>query len=546
MTTRNFETITKSINSVRNTIYSPGDTIEIDLPASDCAVVNPRGTKLKFNILMTDNNACTQPDGLAGCWSLIKNIQIFDLNTNTLLEQIDEANHLVAMEKHFSSTPSIKNNWELIHGQCPNYTGQSLYYTQQGALGAVQNNRVECVIDLQVSGLFNKSAPLFPNILVGGVRFRITLEDAQRSTTSFPCAELLPLPDDIGKYQWSQGCGGGLEVGPVPPAVAPSLAPPPNSWFEILTAIPAGAATSVVIKNVAPAAAGGPIAFTADSCQIKVGQYLLFRDTAAAAAAVTTITSGAVTAVADLGGALGIQVTFVSTVLPAIAVSDAVWISAANIGTSYQMSQVELLVSSAEMPVADLKDMVAKSSTAQGMNIDYKSWNIYRDNLQAKVSNPQVTLNCTEQRALSLVQMPYNPNATFAQPRPPMRTINDEGINYQYNIANRNTPSRPVPINRVSSNTPLRFDAIHGLEIEKAVERCGTVPRFMCNNNAFFCVGRALSRQQHSFNANMNNIRLSILYSTATTANVINKVLESQMYHIRRLNIAQGSIRVTF
>ena len=59
-------------------------------------------------------------------------------------------------------------------------------------------------------------------------------------------------------------------------------------------------------------------------------------------------------------------------------------------------------------------------------------------------------------------------------------------------------------------------------------------------------IGRALSRREHSFDANSNNIRLAILYSTAATANVVNKVLESQMYHIRRLNISNGSVRVTF
>jgi hypothetical protein len=198
------------------------------------------------------------------------------------------------------------------------------------------------------------------------------------------------------------------------------------------------------------------------------------------------------------------------------------------------------------MSTEDMRDMVNKSSTAGGMNIDYKSWNLYRDNLQASVSNPQVTLDSTERRALSLVQLPYNPNATIGQPRPPMRTINDEGINYQYTIANKNTPSRPVPIDRVSSNVALAFDAIHGLEVEKAIERCDTTARFMCNNNNYFLLGRALSRKEHSFNANSNNIRLSILYSTAPTANVINKVLESQMYHIRRLNISNGAVTVTY
>ena len=157
-----------------------------------------------------------------------------------------------------------------------------------------------------------------------------------------------------------------------------------------------------------------------------------------------------------------------------------------------------------------------------------------------------MSLDTTDRRALSLIQMPYNPNATLGQARPPMRTVNDEGVNYQYNISNRNTPSRPVLIGRVASNVALAFDAVHGLEVEKAVERCDVAPRFMCDNNGFFILGRALSRREHSFNANNNNIRLSILYSTAPTANQVNKVLESQIYHIRRLNIANGEVTVSF
>ena len=558
---KNFDTITKSINSVRNTIYKPGDVIEIDLPATDVAVVNPRGTKLKFNIEMINSNVCAQPDGTAGCWSLIKNIQIFDLNTNTLLEQIDECNHLVACQKHFSKTKTIVNNWELLNGQCPNYTPNSLYYSQTGALGTVNTNKVECVIDLQVSGLFRASAPLFPNILVGGVRFRITLEDVARSCTTFPCgrvpftltelaANTIPA-DDIYKGDYAQGCGAGQQQN----LVAPSATPPRNSFFEILTPIAApGAHTSIDLKYAATAP--GAIPFTVDNCQVKVGQYLLIQDIGVGAAAVTWKTTGPVTNVAAVAG--GVTVTFVNTaVMPLLAAGDRAWISSApgDLVADYQMSQVELLVSSAEMATEDLRDMVSKSSTDQGMNIDYKSWNIYRDNLQAGVSNPQVTLDCTERRALSLIQLPYNPNAVIGQPRPPMRTINDRGINYQYNIANRNTPSRPVPITRVSSNNPLQFDAIHGLEAEKAVERCDIAPRFMCDNNDYFMIGRALSRREHSFDANSNNIRLAILYSTASAdpasvysvgANVINKVLESQMYHIRRLNISNGSVRVTF
>ena len=258
-----------------------------------------------------------------------------------------------------------------------------------------------------------------------------------------------------------------------------------------------------------------------------------------------SVKSGKILAVDNTAGPT-ITITCEPVNTPVVAIDDPVWISSLELTSSYNVSNFELLVCVAEMNTVDLKDMIMKSSEGRGMDIDYNSWNIYRDNLQALVSNPQVTLSCTEHRALSLLQMPYNPNAIFGQPRNPMRTINDQGINYQYIIASRNTPSRPVQIDRVSSNIPLQFNSVHGLEVEKAIERCNTEPRFMCDNNAYFIIGRALSRREHSFNANMNNIRLSILYSTAATANLTNKVLESQMYHKRRLNITNGTVTVSF
>lgn len=538
-----FETVSKSINSVRNSVYKPGDVIEIDIPATDAAVISPRQTAIKFHVKMVNGNVCAQPDGLAGAWSLIKTIQIFDLNTNLLLEQISEANHLVSLMKHYSKTPSISNNWELMHGQCPNFRPNSLYYDQQAAGGAIVNNAVEVVMNLQVSGILKASAALFPNILVGGLRVRITLEQANLCLTTYPCVRTgAQLALDPALDEYPQGCGGGILA---PNLAAPSPVPPANSYFEIRDVTVLGTITSIILKNTPGA---GYIAVTADDCQIKVGQRLALRDATNGAAAVTEVTSGLVTSVVENPGVgAGFTVTFVNVlVLPAYGVGDEVWIVGDELTADYEVSNFEFIVSSAEYPPASLRDLVSQTASEMGMNVDYKSWNIYRDNLHARTSAPQVSLNTTEHRALSLVQMPYNPTAVIGQPRPPMRTINDEGLNYQYNIANRNTPSRPVLIDRVASNTALAFNAVHGLEVEKAVDRCGIASRFMCDNNAFFVFGRALSRREHSFDANANNIRLSILYSTAATANVVDKVLESQVYHNRRLNISNGNLTLTF
>jgi hypothetical protein len=542
-TARPFETVSKSINSVRNSVYKPGDVIEIDIPATDAAVISPRQTVIKFHVKMLDGNVCAQPDGLAGAWALIKTLQIFDLNTNLLLEQISEANHLVSLMKHYSKTPSISNNWELMHGQCPNFRPNSLYYDQSAAGGAVVNNAVEVVMNLQVSGILKASAALFPNILVGGLRIRITLEQAAQCLTTYPCVRLgdqLTLDQSLDIYP--QGCGGGIAA---PNLVAPSTVPPTNSYFAVHTASLAGVITSIVLKD---AIVAGAIPVTTDDCQVKVGQRLAFRSTALGAAATTAVISTPVTAVVDNGAGAGFTITFAANAnnIPAMAADDPVWILGDDLTATYEVSNFEFIVSSAEYSPEHLRDLVGRTATEAGMNVEYKSWNIYRDNLHARTSAPQVSLNTTERRALSLVQMPYNPTAVIGQPRPPMRTINDEGLNYQYNIANRNTPSRPVLIGRVASNTPLAFNAVHGLEVEKAIDRCSIASRFMCDNNSFFIFGRALSRMEHSFDANTNNIRLSILYSTAATANTIDKVLESQVYHNRRLNISNGNLTLSF
>ena len=127
--------------------------------------------------------------------------------------------------------------------------------------------------------------------------------------------------------------------------------------------------------------------------------------------------------------------------------------------------------------------------------------------------------------------------------------VGDNCNSYIWNIANRLTPNRRVSVERVAaqnSNQELKWDSIHLHETEKAVGRCDIVPRNLCENGRLFCMGRELAKSGHSFDANTNEIRLNVEYRSSAESNVINKLVDTWMYHIRTVTITPNSIAVDF
>ena len=120
-------------------------------------------------------------------------------------------------------------------------------------------------------------------------------------------------------------------------------------------------------------------------------------------------------------------------------------------------------------------------------------------------------------------------------------------LNYIYNIAQRLTPNRRVSVNRVGSRAVnLQWNAIHQHELKKALARGKVNPRYLCENKKMFGIGRELAKKNKSFDANNQDIRLDLEYSTAATDNTLDKLLTSWMYHIRTLVISQNSLAVVY
>ena len=329
--------------------------------------------------------------------------------------------------------------------------------------------------------------------------------------------------------------------------VPASPALPNNTSYALATAIAGGPPTAQIDIKIDPAAAPGAPAVNklsgppdANTCPIKSGQQIYYRTSPQNA----NVLAGTVASVTFPGGNICRVTLAVPAVLIPSVVNSEVWIGQDACVSSWTMSEFEVLTSCAEPDPATLRSMMAKAQADGGLAVDYPSYNLLRDNLNSGISNPQINVLASEKRALSLLQTPINPNYILYESG--FQPVGDKALFYQYNISNRLTPNRQVPIDRVAGATPLEFNAVHGSELEKALDRGGVEPRFQCNNNAFFTIGRALSKAGHSFDANNHNIRLNLTYSTAADANVVNKLLLSQVRHIRRAIITTENVSVDY
>jgi len=92
----------------------------------------------------------------------------------------------------------------------------------------------------------------------------------------------------------------------------------------------------------------------------------------------------------------------------------------------------------------------------------------------------------------------------------------------------------------------LKWNSIHLHETEKAIKRLEVRPRNLAENARLFCVGRELAKEGHSFDANTNEIRLNVEYGSSATENVLNKLTDVWLYHIRTAIITPNSVAVEF
>lgn len=536
-------TIAKSVMTDRNATYKANDVIEIYIPPEDCPLINPVETYLKFLVQLQNPTGgafgvFAQPDDAAGAHSLIREIQIMDGVNNALIEQLDTRNNWVSKYFHYNQSPGLRNIRTLMEGQSK-VMGNAItsqYFTGT-AITPPRYNVVECCLPFHMSGILG-ATKVFPAILTAGLRLRITLADNVQCLKSF-------VHQGVGT-----ATGGAATLGWTPAEAPTYESPDVGTPFGLGTALLAGAIAFIDLKTTATAATAGPpivpalnaAPATGVDVPFCVGQQIQYMDTAGVVATCGTIASISLTA-----APVKIRLTFAAPFTATVAAIGApVWALQDGVEdlVEYVVSQVELIVSCVNVPPQTLNAMRQKINTGS-VNLDYNTFNLYRNNLNARVPQPQILLPTTEHRALSLYQFPQASTTSLGVKS--FEPVKDGLTSYQYNIANRLTPNRRVSTAKVAVITNIyKWDPIHMSELEKSLNRGKIDVRFLALNAAQFGVGRELAKDGHSFNANMNEIRTSFIYSTAAADNTKEKLLHSYLYHTRTLTISPGAVSVSY
>lgn len=525
-------TIAKSVLTDRNSTYQAQDVIEIFIAPEDVPLLNPHETYLKAIVqVASSNNTLCQPDERAGVHSLIQEVQIYDGQNQQLLEQLENYNNWTAQKFHYDKSPGLRNLRTLMEGQS-RVEGNFLtsLYWEGNALVNPTYLPVEVCFPLHMSGILSGSK-VFPIILTNGLRIRITLADNVQGLLAFTNqgyitnekpALTVPVAGTANPTQMNIDVNGSTT----------------GVFFESNVAIAAGGLTTLTLKSAG--ATGINLNATNDNVPFRVGQSVGYRDTAG-----NIVNCGVITGITNPAGQ--VVLTFANVVIAAgnvAAIGALVFGFAEDLTATYEVKNVDMICSVVQAGQSVIDGMVKKVNSGS-VNIDYSSFNIYRDNVNARVNRPNINFQTTEHRAMSICSFPMGTVNSINLSN--FKPVRDGMTSYQYNIANRLTPNRRVDVARVAQlGNSLEWNAIHQHELEKALGRWKVAPRYLAHNSDAFGIGRELAKVGHSFNANDQEVRLDMEYSTAAADNTQEKLLNSWVYHIRTLVISKASISVVY
>ncbi len=530
-------TLSKSILTDRNTVYGEQDIIELFISPEEVPLLNAgQGTYLKFLLNMDENatNCLAQPDPMSGGMAMIQTIQIYS-GAGQLLEQLEDVNTWTAMYMHYSKTQGLSNMRTLMEGVSP-VEGRSLksqYFTHEPVSGTTFKP-VECVVPLYMSGLLGQGRKLLPVVAFGGLRVRIQLaksEVALRALTQVGYSSSGPVYNGI------------KQVNALPVAGASAA-----KTFCNATAVATATAITHIDVNTettdaAPAAGTNTIQALQDFSNIayQVGQTLYAEGDGNVVQPLGTITT--ITSVANR-----CRYSFATfTTTAAISAGAKIWADASLLKAKCKMSHVELVCSVVQAGGEQINSLMKQVASGGGIRLDYPSYNLYRQNLQSGIPRTELLVPCTEQRACSIVAEPMRSVSRLYEDT--LRPVGDAMTSYIWNIANRLTPNRRVETDRVAGEDAfqnLKWNSIHLHETEKAIKRLNIPPRNLAENARLFCVGRELAKEGHSFDANTNEVRLNVEFGSSTTENILNKLTDIWLYHIRTAIITPNSVAVEF
>jgi len=242
-----------------------------------------------------------------------------------------------------------------------------------------------------------------------------------------------------------------------------------------------------------------------------------------------------------------------------------------NYPATMQLSNVELVVQQVGVDPRYEAGMMKKMRDGGSIEIDIPSVTNYKHSLLSSNRNATVNLAVSNTRVKSMICMPSDAKVydtadliggletTYAEESTAMDGrlhsiksgqvgIIDRLTSYQMVVDDKLVPSRPINVSKINKGLSIAAQPL--IELEKALNQAGIVPRSFVDYNRNFLIGRAYALNDGVANLNNKSNQLQLLYNESNVAGVDqppthNKLLYVFMFHLRRISIKGGSVSVT-
>ena len=567
--------------SMRQLEYSDGQTLRFEVP-SFASHIDARQSYLKFRVKVTDAPSLLTFSKKSGVHSLIRNLRIYDSQTNLLLENIQDYAELSQILHIYSENRSIRNRrglTELLEYTSRSFGGEEydnlparnchnsqLFNTYSTGLeetyGYNQDytaSPVECVVALRLySGVLGTlSSKMFPSFIVGGLRVEIDLNTAA-SALSLWTAE--GICDDVGNPDPELGDGDSCRFGILyaTPNVGQlqsvwlmteknagfdqTLDDVASSFFPPIDSVPLQIGTSFV-KNQLVGAANLVVGrklwgYTNDDVPVLVEMGTIAgvqsnagENTGGTAYVEVVLDNGYANATKFIGGAGNKED---GTENPGDRRSNSCFLKASEVFTTAPtvlLNDVEFVLKTSSPPSSYSEQLVKQAQSAEGMKLDYLTFDTYRNNINASERVVQINIPAINHRATSILSVPVQNNVADNVSRNGLDTVIDSAKSYNYLVNNKLQPTRRVPLEMLSMMPP-KTEQIALFETEKALGAVKIMVKQLDFQEHNFFIARALARYGTVYNlAADGNISLRIDYDTPQ----LNKLMINYIGGLRRL-----------
>jgi len=533
-------TVVKAIADERGVQFGPDDLVRIKLSSSQCPIINPLQSFLRFEVkLKTPEGqiptACSLDDEAYGAGALIDYVEIVTMGENIRLETIQEWGHLIGTVKHYQETPSLRHQWSLQEGYSPDAQTSlnSLYYRKNTTASPTTYDfkTVQICYPLYLSGLLY-GYTAFPNVaLQSGIEVRIKLNSANQALVACKVGYENTLANRF--------CLGGYYTVAGPPV-------------KTAGAIPAATNISGVYlcaTGEADPAVDGRICDSLADCPYVVGDQLFLTDATPAQLDCGTITAITLDAgnikieTNSMGGAglavaagAPVKTPVYSTLTPSTGVK----------GCTYELTNLNMVCGVVNASPEYVRSL-SNSVNGGGIEYPYKSYELYRVNVQRNVNKASQFIPCNIKRCKSILSTPYNSTDLPALTSSSFVPVQDGMSNYQYLLNAFDggvvlTPSQRVRTDRMS---PLQqgTNQIAIKEIEKGIGSCGWSVPHLNDSYKKFLVSRELAKDSFLYDASRGeDMRLNVEYGAGGAT--ADKIFHHQVCCHKHLQIRREGINV--